>query len=475
MQNTKEAASEDRTRLQENSKAAKHKRKSLKSINEITDDFLGEIRSLKFAQKETAKVLIASVEKHSHAFTKLVEEFKSTDGNDLNTKTFSIPVDKFDEVTRVVKDLAASAGSIPLSYRGLFLVLISKWDAFFGSLLRWVYTARPEIIDSSARAITFADLKQINSIEQAKYKIIEDEISTVLRDSHDDQFIYLERKINRPLRKLDIWPAFIEITQRRNLLAHTDGLISSQYLQICRQNNVELEKDIDVGTELQIGSKYFQKTCDCLAEIGLKLSQVLWRQLRSTEVGKAESHLLHTTFEMIKAEQYDLAIRILDFALTPPMRFEDGRSRCVCIVNLAQAHKWSGNIEKCLETVNAEDWSARSLDLLVAVAILKDDFDQAAILMRKIGVSGEIKKEDYQNWPLFKEFRNTSIFRDAFSEIFKTEFEIPMLPDMKSALSINSTEPELLATFQAPSSSELDGENRNLGITPSAKKKSKHK
>jgi hypothetical protein len=40
------------------------------TVNGITNNFLREIRSLKFAQEETSKVLAASVEKHLAAFNK---------------------------------------------------------------------------------------------------------------------------------------------------------------------------------------------------------------------------------------------------------------------------------------------------------------------------------------------------------------------------------------------------------------------
>jgi hypothetical protein len=142
------------------------------------------------------------VDKHLEAFNAFMKTFPSE--KDDSTRKFMIPVDKGEQLKRLLHDLTSSLGSLPLSHRGLFLVLISKWDAFFGSLLRWVYRVRPEIIDSSARTISFTELKQINSIDLARNKIVEDEVSAVLRESHGDQFDYLERKLTIPLKKLDI-------------------------------------------------------------------------------------------------------------------------------------------------------------------------------------------------------------------------------------------------------------------------------
>jgi hypothetical protein len=395
-------------------------------INEITDRFLREIRSLQFAQEETFKVLTVSVEKHVSAFANFLKLFENI--KDGTQQKFMIPIDKGEQLRRLIHDLTSSVGSLPLFHRGLFLVLVSKWDAFFGSLLRWTYRVKPEIVDNSARTISFAELKQINSVELARSKIVEDEVSVVLRDSHGDQFDYLEKKLSVALKKIDIWPKFVELTQRRNLIAHADGRVSSQYISICRQSNVDLGEEVILGARLEISPKYLTAACDCLAELGLKLSQVLWRKLQPSDSAKTDNHLLQTTFEMIKAGQYDLAIRILTFSLTSPMKFEEARSRYVSVVNLAQAYKWTGNQTKCAEILQGEDWSAVPLDLKLAVSVLRDEFEEASSLMKQIGTAGQVSKEDYQEWPLFKKFRATRPFVEAYREIFKTEIEVSEVP-----------------------------------------------
>ena len=161
-------------------RASGQKAQEPNSVSKITNNFLREIRSLQFAQEETSKVLEASVDKHRHAFENFLKPFESEKQG--TTLSFAIPIEKGEELKRLAHDLSSSVRSLPLSHRGLFLVLVSKWDAYFGSLLRWIYRIRPEIIDNSSRTISFAELKQINSIDTAREKIVEDEISVVLRE-----------------------------------------------------------------------------------------------------------------------------------------------------------------------------------------------------------------------------------------------------------------------------------------------------
>lgn len=66
----------------------------------------------------------------------------------------------------------------------------------------------------------------------------------------------------------------------------------------------------------------------------------------------------------------------------------------------------------------AEDWTAASDKFKLADAVLREDFGQAAALMTKIGLGGEIHKAGYRDWPLFKEFRRTDVFQETFQQIF---------------------------------------------------------
>jgi hypothetical protein len=43
--------------------------------------------------------------------------------------------------------------------------------------------------------------------------------------------------------------------------------------------------------------------------------------------------------------------------------------------------------------------------------------------MKEMGTNGPIKKNDYRDWPLFKEFRNTNAFRTTCEEIFGCQIE----------------------------------------------------
>src|SRR5262245_5546832 len=143
---------------------------------------------------------------------------------------------------------------------------------------------------------------------------------------------------------------------------------------------------------------------------------------------KADEHLLDTSFDLIAAGRYKPAIEILRFALKPPIKLTHARPRLVATINLAQAHKWLGDNALCLDTLEREDWSAASDDYLLGVSVLKDQFDDASAIMKKMGRNGPIKKEAYDEWPVFKEFRKTDAYLQSYRHLFGTDSETKEIP-----------------------------------------------
>ena len=373
------------------------------------------------------------------SLAKFIQEFGLLISETDKDFRFRVPVQKIEELVRQLRASKVAMQAIPISQQGQFLMLVAQWDAFMGSLLRWVYEIKPEVINSSRKTLTFSELKNLGSIEEARSQIIEEEISSVLRESHSAHFDYLEKTLGLKLREnLDIWQTFIELTQRRNLLAHVGGIVSHQYIQVCKENKVLLDPETKLGTKLNVTKEYFSASCECLLELGVKLALVISRKLKPEEIEKFESHFLKTSFDLIVGEQYQPAINLLEFALRPPMKFVETRSRLVATVNLAQAHKWLGSEEKCRALVKLQDWSAASIGFLLAVAVLEDRFDDAKKIMIRIGEKGDVNKAAYDEWPLFKKFRASPQFLSAYQTVFGNETEVKDVP--KSAMeSTNDT------------------------------------
>jgi hypothetical protein len=324
--------------------------------------------------------------------------------------------------------LQQELGQISLSRKLIpasFLVsLISQYDAFLGQLIKSLFDVKPELLNSSERNLSYSQLVEFDSIGSARSYILEKEIETVLRKSHSEQFDWLEAKFGIPLRKdLSIWPLFIEVTERRNLFVHTRGLVSSQYIKVCRQHNANIPSDIKVGDELDAPADYMANAYECIFDLGIRLSHVLWRKVDPANRVKADDNLNDICYELLQDKKYKLAIKVLDFSLNTIKKFSSDQIRRMLVINRSLAYKWSGDEKMSLNIIKAEDWTASSDDFKLAEAIILEKYEDADLLMKKIGANSSIKARNYREWPLFLKYSERKEFKMIFKELFNEDFD----------------------------------------------------
>jgi hypothetical protein len=342
---------------------------------------------------------------------------------DTDVASYSFETPYGAQANRLSSKASRAEVAVGLVPRIFVMALAGQFDAFLGCLLRALFLMRPELMASSERSLTLAQLLELGSVEAATNLILDKEVETVLRKSRTEQFDWMENKFGIKLRAgLESWPTLIEVTERRNLFAHTSGMVSDQYLAVCRSNNVALDEGCAKGSELTVTPEYFRRAAACHFEIGVKLSQVLWRKLRPDQLEAAGTSIIRVTYELIVDHRHELARELLDFATRPPMKHDSEQTRLMLTVNRAQACKWAGDAVACKNIISQEDWSACDVQFRLAVAVLNDAFEDAEAIMRSIGPKGKVTQADYQEWPLFREFRQSQQFVAAYADVFSEPF-----------------------------------------------------
>ncbi|WP_150668174.1 hypothetical protein [Pandoraea anhela] len=92
-------------------------------------------------------------------------------------------------------------------------------------------------------------------------------------------------------------------------------------------------------------------------------------------------------------------------------------------INLAIAYKKSQKTDECLRVLKSCDWTASIRDFKLAVAVLKDEYETAADLMRQIGKSGELVHQGaYHDWPLFSDFCDRDEFFKAYLDVYGHDY-----------------------------------------------------
>lgn len=389
--------------------------------------------------KESSSILLNSLDEEIEAaedfFRQMMESFKTkvevTDLDEENKAKviFNIPPANLIYLRKYSHKLQHLNHAKTIVPRNFLISYVSEFDYFLGSLIRNIYQLRPDLINKNIQ-YTLEDILSFASIEELKIETVEKEIESLLRSSHTEQFKTLESKIKTDLRKIDIWPDFIELTERRNLFVHADGIVSSQYIKVCKTAGLTFPEE-DIGKKLHADLAYLNQAFYVMYEIILKLGFTLWRiyfEKDEREFAHSDSYLIHVVFELLCKEEYKLAIKIGEFLVKQHRHSNDKRKRMLAI-NLCLAYKYSGEIEKCNRVLDSYDWSSVQTLFQLAISCINDEHARSCELIEKLVNDQELNEIALHEWPLFKVLRNENIFKETYLNIFQSDFNAVTIID----------------------------------------------
>jgi len=406
----------DREKAEENTPPKKEK-----TENSFQNVFLEFQSTMESFQKSAPFIMLSAPLMRRIGDTERLRGFARKHGVALETgeyELYQIGIEHTSEISRRLQHSTSVAQGIKILPRLFILGLISAYDVFLSNLIRTILLKKPDILPFSEKNFSFKDLLEIGSIEAARERIIEKEVESVIRSSHADQIRWLEKKLEMTLTKdLKIWPDFIEICERRNLITHTGGVISSQYISVCKEHGVDVAAR-RVGDELTVDQRYYAHAVTVILEMGIKLTQVIWRKLVPTEIEQAATELNKFAYATIVNRKYKAAAEILEFGLQTLKKHGTEAIRKSMIVNYANAVKLGGDKSGAERILDSEDWSAAKDVYKLCVAAVKDDVDRVISMMETTVRSGELEVSEIRDWPVFEKMRSDLRFVDAFEKAF---------------------------------------------------------
>ncbi|WP_308922585.1 hypothetical protein [Janthinobacterium sp. J1-1] len=400
---------------------AENKKENLLSI--ILSDFLDGMNDL----REAIYISIPSIGKrHSSEIEKLEKEIAKYE--DSSGKII-FPVSDPHGASKMLSAIEnysriAKSNALEVLERSLFVGLFGQYDVFIGSLLRALYSIKPELYKSISREISLSDLLEFESLMAVKNDLLDKEIDSFKRESYIEQFGMLEKKFALPLRKFEEWSEFVELGQRRNLMTHTGGIVSEQYIILCEREGYQFKERPIIGSKLGLGQPYFERSINLLSKVAFMLVHTLWRKIAPKQSEIANRSMNANIYDLLKIKNWALAAEFGRFALSQIFiancREMDVRIR---VVNTSIA---LSNLKKEKETfslLEKFDWSACIREFKLADAVLRNDSKKACEIMVSIGKKGElIEQLSYHQWPLFYNFCDSKEFQDAYFSIYSIPY-----------------------------------------------------
>lgn len=316
------------------------------------------------------KTVIPVLEKQNNArksrLDKLNYKLESISPEDIKSN-----IENKTKIIIMIKDLFNTLKKLDrgliLFKNNIIITLVSRYDEYLANLIGLLLTLNPEPLYNPDKTLSLTEILELGSFERIRDKFIENEVERIIRESHSKHFEYLEKRLEIPLRKdLAIWPNFIELTQRRHLLAHCGGIVSSQYLKICLDNKIDLgkiDKKIKQGQKIRVSNKYIENSFLIINEIGFKLGQTIFRKRfdNKEDLERADSSLTNIGYHYLKQCNLEQASMIFEYGNNLQNKWISSDAyKKVFIINLCIALLNSNNKEKAMDILNNIDWSSSS-------------------------------------------------------------------------------------------------------------------
>ncbi len=232
-------------------------------------------RNLEYVGAEPTNRIIALLKQLSVD----LQEIKTPEGR--IDREFSIPRD---DLTLLLKTVGGSTPSLRAAHtmtRSSLLALLSEYENSVSELIRNLARLQPSSLIGDDEAVTISDIEQYSSFDELMVDLIDQKVTDLLQgNSHQQTLEWLEKKfgVNLTSNK-ELIAEFVEVCQRRHLLAHAGGIVNKKYLRICKDYGLAPKDLPDLGELLSVDRRYLRRATARVFLVGYFTLHILWQKL----------------------------------------------------------------------------------------------------------------------------------------------------------------------------------------------------
>jgi len=340
----------------------------------------------------------------------LVEEYKKYKISKVNSSQLI----RFDSALDKVIEIGTGLSVLPASN---LLSLVATFDSFISDIAFRAVRTKPGLY-AEDRKLSLKEIMQMGSFDEVVDHVALQDVQDCMRGSHASQISFLEKVCDTKIAsEYERWPQFIEIFERRNLVAHQNLEINKTYLANCKEVGLDIS-NLEIGSRLSLTEKYLKSAVDVLLEFGILLHYVIWKKKHGRDAVNAYNRLNEIAYNLIKAKNPLVASRVLEFALNKQKRIGADSTIKMMTLNLANSYKKLNDNDKMNAAINSIDWSSSSEKYKIAIAALNEDIERVVAIMPKVAEDSEVGRDGLRSWPIFDAVRECDEFGSAFFRVF---------------------------------------------------------
>ncbi|WP_156500452.1 hypothetical protein [Croceicoccus bisphenolivorans] len=301
------------------------------------------------------------------------------------------------------------------------LSVVATFDTLIVDILSKMLLLQKDWLEKSNRTVPLSRLSSAESLEEIVSEQITEELYQFSRGSHSEQSDYIRKNFGVDIRKdWKRWPNYIEIFERRNLVAHGEKAFNKRYVQICTDNGHSgLEKIL--GDDVKLTESYLKQSLNILIEYSILLSFSLFRKFVKEDEDKAFINLNQAVFKLLQREHYVVAERLASYALSLNKTKMTAQTKLMLVVNRASALRHDGRNDDALKVLDEQDWTASSDLFKFCVSAVRDDVDQFIEMIPAMKDAGVINLSSILDWPCFSFMLKNPMVREKIESVFEVD------------------------------------------------------
>jgi hypothetical protein len=323
--------------------------------------------------------------------------------------------------------------------KAIFLSQVAEFDSRVVDILKKMLKLQKDWLAKSDRALPLDRLATVETLDELMEEAIEEEIYQFSRGSHEEQAKYIRNRFGINIQdEWKRWPDYIEIFERRNLVAHGESAFNKRYVANCLAAGHKGSEKIR-GNQVELTRSYLNQSIDILLEFLVLLSFSLWLKFSKESEDQAFTSLNEAVFKLIKSRHPKPAERIAAYALHLKKAKVSAETKLTLSVNRASALKHDGREGEAHALLDEIDWTATSYLFKICVAGVRGDAKGVCDLLPKLKSVDGFDGHQFVDWPCFRFVRENEEVRKLVLDLFGVNITAP---DNSSVVSEKSGEEE---------------------------------
>lgn len=175
-----------------------------------------------------------------------------------NAKIYGVPEEELGQLLRAISQVTEMQRGLGVLPGAALLSLVAVYDSYVAELVKLLLRERPDRYAHPDKRIAVHELLAMSSFDDVIDAVIEAEIDSMMRKSHQEQVEFIESNFNIKIRtEYKRWARYVEVFERRNLVAHGNIIVNKTYVKNCVAAGFKVDV-AKLGTVLPLDNKYLK-------------------------------------------------------------------------------------------------------------------------------------------------------------------------------------------------------------------------